>query len=668
MAMESHAGMGPGGYLDELVGQEPGRVRSLSATKQRAGSRAASTAGTLGSSGSTASVAATAATTSTTAKQQQRSATDKGAGGGGGEAVPPTASVGDDLVEEYSGLIVAADASDDEDPDAIVVTGQGATAAAAGAGAAGVDDGEGAAAAPGADDDDDGALVGGGIDGGAGAGTARPQRAYANEDQSMASWVNHRKHIFILSSAGKPIYTKYGDDMKLSTLMGIIQAIISFIAEDNDTIRSIRAGEHLFAFLLRGPIYLVAVARTGENEYQLRDQLQYMYSHVVSVLTLTQITRIFQQRNNYDLRNLLSHSDNLLMDGLARTMDRNPAHLLGSIQCLRLSPTARATIGQVIHDARIPDLLYAIMLVGDRIITLVRPRRHSLHPSDLHLLFNMVNSVSSFRSAPESWTPVCLPKFNARGFLYAHVSFLEQSDVCLLLLTNERDRFFELSETRSKILLGLKETGVWPELLAAIPRSNYSVLDVGIPGLRHFLYMSRSTMQFTAPCFEAPYNTKAEQMRLFRFYQYMHHRAHMRARPRRIHYVVGQTEVRALRLRSRSQGWLALSANAGWFFFVCVSRALARRSCLAGWRLGSRCTRCLGRSSPRATPLRRSTRSRGGSSGKRTTSLSSTRPCSKLPPSLCRNCNMGRSHLARPPCTCTVVQRPPFFLSCTPEQ
>ena len=392
----------------------------------------------------------------------------------------------------------------------------------------------------------------------------------------MASWMNHYKHFFILSSAGKPIYTKYGDDSKLATLFGIIQAIISFIQEDGDTIRSIRAGSHLFAFLLRGPIYLVAVARTGENEYQLRDQLQYLYSHIVSVLTLTQITRIFQQRNNYDLRNLLSNSDSLMMDGLARNMDRNPAHMLGSIQCLRLSPSARYTIGQIIHDARIPDLLYAIMLAGDRIITLVRPRRHSLHPSDLHLLFNMVNAVTSFRSAPESWAPVCLPKFNSRGFLYVHVSFLEQTDVCLLLLSNERDRFFDLSDTRTKILSGLKETGTWPELLEAIPRSEYSVADVGVPGLRHFLYMSRSTMQFTAPRMEAPYHTKEEQIRLARFYQFMHSRAHARARPRRIHYVVGNTEVRAAEedgVAENEGGWAGGAQKKGGGRGGCVSGA-----------------------------------------------------------------------------------------------
>lgn len=148
----------------------------------------------------------------------------------------------------------------------------------------------------------------------------------------------------------------------------------------------------------------------------------------MSVLTQQQITRIFQQRINYDLRNLLSHSDNTLMDSLTRLMDRNPSFMLNAIQCLQMPPAARAAIGQALLLARMPDLLYAMIIYKQRLVTLVRPQHHSLHPSDLHLLFNMMESSTSYRNVPESWSPVCLPKFNPKGFLYAHVSFLDAKE------------------------------------------------------------------------------------------------------------------------------------------------------------------------------------------------------------------------------------------------
>lgn len=66
------------------------------------------------------------------------------------------------------------------------------------------------------------------------------------------------------------------------------------------------AGHHKFVFQLKGPLYLVAVAKTGESETHLRDQLLYLHSQILSVLTSQQLTKIFEQRINFDLRRLLS--------------------------------------------------------------------------------------------------------------------------------------------------------------------------------------------------------------------------------------------------------------------------------------------------------------------------------------------------------------------------
>lgn len=76
----------------------------------------------------------------------------------------------------------------------------------------------------------------------------------------------------------------------------------------------------------------------------------------------------------------------------------------------------------------------------------------------------------------------------------------------------------------------------------ALQKNKYNTKKVGIPELRHFLYKSRSTAQFTRPEFEAPYLTKEEQHRLFGLYQYMHHRIHSSSRPLKILFHVGQYE------------------------------------------------------------------------------------------------------------------------------
>ena len=44
-------------------------------------------------------------------------------------------------------------------------------------------------------------------------------------------------------------------------------------------------------------------------------------------------------------------------------------------------------------------------------------------------------------------------------------------------------------------------------------RSEYSVGDLSIPGLRHFLYKSRPQVQVTMPTFEDPYDDLNEKRR-----------------------------------------------------------------------------------------------------------------------------------------------------------
>jgi First Longin domain of FUZ, MON1 and HPS1 len=50
-------------------------------------------------------------------------------------------------------------------------------------------------------------------------------------------WRSKSKHFFVLSSAGKPVYSRFGDDGIISGYTGVIQAIISFFEDHGDTLK-----------------------------------------------------------------------------------------------------------------------------------------------------------------------------------------------------------------------------------------------------------------------------------------------------------------------------------------------------------------------------------------------------------------------------------------------
>ena len=126
-------------------------------------------------------------------------------------------------------------------------------------------------------------------------------KRYDEEGPDSASWALHRKHIFVLSSAGKPIFSRFGDESLLAPLAGVLQALISFVSESGDTIRYVRAGAHRMVFLMRGPLYLAAMSRCGDSVPHLARQLSYLHAQILSILT-AKVEAIFLKNAAFDLR------------------------------------------------------------------------------------------------------------------------------------------------------------------------------------------------------------------------------------------------------------------------------------------------------------------------------------------------------------------------------
>lgn len=77
------------------------------------------------------------------------------------------------------------------------------------------------------------------------------------------SWRYHKRHAFILTNAGKPIYSRYGDEMKLTTLMGVLTGMNSFV-ESQELIGSnpallklLNAKPDALQMIVAGPVKIV---------------------------------------------------------------------------------------------------------------------------------------------------------------------------------------------------------------------------------------------------------------------------------------------------------------------------------------------------------------------------------------------------------------------------
>lgn len=395
-------------------------------------------------------------------------------------------------------------------------------------------------------------------------------------DPSDEDWRSKRKHVFVLSEAGKPIYSRYGSVEALSTTMGVMTALVSFVQSAGDAIRAIYAEDHKLVFLQQGPLLLVAVSRTPQSVAQLRGELLAVHAQIVSTLTRASVARIFARKQNYDLRRLLAGSERTL-DRLLDSVERDPgALLLGAVRCVPLARPLRDALGSLLRRCTAPGLALSVLAVGGQLVTAAQERNVlaecRLDPADLQLLLNWVGAPAF--AAGEAWAPVCLPRFNPDGFFYAYVARLDATPVCLLLLSTDPEAFHDMATCRRLVEDGMHTLGAMRALGEAVSFSNapsaialaYSVQAVGASGLRHFLYKPldipdhhRQLPQFTSPELEAPYSREDERQRLSDLYHRLHARLHSTSRPLRLIYHVGEKETLLAWVTSKFELYTCLS-------------------------------------------------------------------------------------------------------------
>ncbi|KAL7307903.1 hypothetical protein TKK_0000219 [Trichogramma kaykai] len=204
----------------------------------------------------------------------------------------------------------------------------------------------------------------------------------------MVNWAIKKTSVSKLRIEVTVLTTQWMCPDEQVTVMGVMQALVSFVQAGNDMIRSIHAGDTNFVFIVKGPLTLVAVSKTKESVSLLVLQLTFVYNQILSILTQSQLTRVSE----------------------------------------------------------------------------------------------------SFKAA-ESWTPICLPRFDSNGFMHAHVSYVaEDCQACLLLLIVDRDVFFTLSEAKQKIVEKLRRTNCLEAINESMNKTSITTAEIGLPEMRHVLY------------------------------------------------------------------------------------------------------------------------------------------------------------------------------------
>ena len=223
--------------------------------------------------------------------------------------------------------------------------------------------------------------------------------------------MSRRQHVgpnvIVMSSAGKPIFSRFGHEEDLSSACSLVQAIRASIHQLDGShqgggdIHSLEADDLKMVFLTIGSLTLVAISdeiTEGEccdTEAYLRLQLEYVYGQIIFTLTDT-IQSVFHRKHNFDMREMLGATDVVIRGLLDRA---GPSGHGGSFLCagvetvwplpFDLRDHASMVLSSVCGEHS-STCLFAILLVGNSLLSIVMPkyRPHQLNASDINLILN----------------------------------------------------------------------------------------------------------------------------------------------------------------------------------------------------------------------------------------------------------------------------------------
>ncbi|TQN73964.1 Vacuolar fusion protein MON1 [Colletotrichum shisoi] len=379
------------------------------------------------------------------------------------------------------------------------------------------------------------------------------------DEDRAAMWKAKLKHYMILSSAGKPIYSRHGDLGLINSSMGVIQTLISFYEGAKNPLSGFTAGNTRFVITTQGPLYFVAISRLGESDSQLRAQLDALYMQILSTLTLPTLKNIFVHRPSSDLRKPLEGTEPLISSLADNFTKGSPSALLGALECLKLRKSQRHAINNAFLKQRTEKLLYGLIVAGGKLVSVIRPRRHSLHPSDLQIIFNMLFESGGIKAGGgENWIPLCLPAFNNRGYLYMYVSFFDGVDgeqatgqnppaantdeeLAIILISPDKESFFELKQMRDAVAASLAKSGHLALIQAAARAGRPKTTDIAPGGqISHFLYKSRANVQFSMSALDPVFSALIARRRLMGLYHQLHAAVHAKHSHMRVLHSVSE--------------------------------------------------------------------------------------------------------------------------------
>lgn len=288
-------------------------------------------------------------------------------------------------------------------------------------------------------------------------------RTKRNKEMNITDFYKQKRHYFIMTDGGTPIYSRYGDQMEncgiLATFSAIITKFTIFNTDANfaEKLNYISNDKSTVVFLKKGKIVFIALSKKKDSISFLYSQLEFLYSQLLSIVTSERIPRLEEKPSS--CMNALQDTDQLF----EQMIDYTSKTIVSLLSAYQVLPIENRNKLNDICGNYLGDALICCIFSSDatEMIAMAKTNLIILSQSDIILIQNLLLHSDSLR-ATESWVPICLPGIAADGYVQLYSNFTSNENLGVVFITENQDNnfFLKFCDQSRKMIDNIVEKGL----------------------------------------------------------------------------------------------------------------------------------------------------------------------------------------------------------------
>jgi hypothetical protein len=292
-----------------------------------------------------------------------------------------------------------------------------------------------------------------------------------NKEMKIEEFFKQRKHFFIMTDGGTPIYSRYGDELQNSDILATFSAIIIkftvFNANQNfaEKLNYISNDKCSIVFLKKRKIFFIALSKKQDSISFLNSQLELLWYQLLSIITSQRLIHLEEKPSSFI--SALQGTEELFEQMIEYT-SKSLVSLISSYHVFPIENRSR--LNQICSNYLGEALLCCLFTPdGSKMIAMSKSNLISIIQTDIILIQNLIMQNNNLL-IKELWLPICLPGISEDGFVQLYSNFISHNKIGIIYITQyQEDSFYtKLSEQSRKVIECIEHKGLFKIIESAL--------------------------------------------------------------------------------------------------------------------------------------------------------------------------------------------------------